>query len=79
VAITKITARAGNAYRSKACTKLCPKNAMAICAATMMIRHRAFGMWVRVFRAKAPLTLLTANQPIPAVIEFSPAGRMFPQ
>jgi hypothetical protein len=36
-------------------------------------------MWVRTFSANAPLTLLTANQPMPAVTEFSPAGSALPQ
>ena len=31
------------------------------------------------FRAKVPLTLLTANQPIPAVSAFTPAGSTLPQ
>ena len=75
----KITARIGKAYRSNACTRLCPKNAMAICTATMMIRQRTLGQPSSVFSANVPLTLFTANQPMPAVTEFSPAGRMFPQ
>ena len=45
----------------------------------MISRHRGLGMCVSVFRANAPLTEFTANQPIPAVIEFSPAGSTFPQ
>ena len=61
------------------CTRLWPKNAMAICSATMMIRQRILGRWVSVFSANVPLTLFTANQPMPAVIEFSPAGSTFPQ
>ena len=36
-------------------------------------------MWVSVFSASAPLTLLTANQPMPATTELIPAGRMLPQ
>ena len=79
VAITKMTASTGNAYRSNACTRLWPKKATAICSTTMITRHRGFGMWVSVFSANVPLTLFTANQPIPAVIEFSPAGSAFPQ
>ncbi len=31
------------------------------------------------FSANVPLTLFTANQPMPAVIEFSPAGSTLPQ
>ena len=72
-------ARMGNAYRSNACTRLCPKNAITICATTMMTRQSGLGRWVSVFRANVPLTLFTANQPMPAVIAFSPAGSTFPQ
>ena len=78
-ATAKMTASTGKAYRSKAYTRLYPKNAIAICTATMMIRQRIFGRWVSVFSANVPPTLFTANQPIPAVIEFSPAGSTFPQ
>ena len=45
----------------------------------MITRQSHLGRWVRVFSAKVPLTLFTANQPIPAVSEFSPAGSTFPQ
>jgi hypothetical protein len=45
----------------------------------MINRQAGFGRWVRVFRANVPLTLLTANQPMPAVSAFSPAGSTFPQ
>ena len=45
----------------------------------MISRHSHLGRWVSVFSANAPLTLLTANQPMPAVIEFSPAGSTLPQ
>ena len=74
-----MTASSGNAYRSNACTRLCPKNAITICATTMMTRHSHLGRWVSVFSANVPLTLFTANQPTPAVIEFSPAGSALPQ
>ncbi len=37
--------------------------------------HSRFGMWVSEFSAKAPLTLLTANQPMPATSELRPAGQ----
>jgi hypothetical protein len=33
---------------------------------------------VREFRASAPLTLLTANQPMPAMTALSPAGSALP-
>ena len=79
VAITKITASTGKAYRSKICTRLWPKKAIEICSATMMIRQRILGQPSSVLRANVPLTLFTANQPMPAVTEFSPAGRMLPQ
>ena len=45
----------------------------------MMSRHSTLGRWVSTFSANAPLTLLTANQPMPAVTEFSPAGSALPQ
>src|SRR6476469_8117028 len=35
-------------------------------------------MLVSEFRARAPLTLLTANQPMPAMIALSPAGSALP-
>ena len=34
---------------------------------------------MREFSASVPLTLFTANQPIPAVMELTPAGRTLPQ
>ena len=36
-------------------------------------------MWVSAFSASAPLTLLTANQPMPATRALIPAGRALPQ
>jgi len=45
----------------------------------MMTRQSTCGRWVSTFSASAPLTLLTANQPMPAVTAFSPAGKMLPQ
>ncbi len=36
-------------------------------------------MWVSAFSASAPLTLFTANQPIPATRALIPAGSMLPQ
>ena len=79
VAITKITASTGKAYRSKTCTRLWPKKAIAIWSTTMMIRQRTLGQCSSVLRANVPLTLFTANQPMPAVMEFSPAGSTLPQ
>ena len=79
-ATTKMIASTGNAYRSKACTRLCPKKAITSCAATTMTRHRPFGQrWYSACSASAPLTLLTANQPMPATSALMPAGRMLPQ
>ncbi len=78
-ATTKMMARTGNAYRSNACTRLCPKNAITSWIATMITRQSGLGRWVRVFSANVPLTLFTANQPIPAVSAFSPAGSALPQ
>src|SRR5450631_4582624 len=58
---------------------LWPKNATASWTTTMIVRHSAFGMCVKVFSANAPLTLLTANQPMPAVTLFNPAGSQLPR
>ncbi len=79
-AMTNTTVSTGNAYRSKACTRLWPKNAITICAMTTMTRHSAFGIPLNsALSANAPLTLFTANQPIPATSELMPAGRMLPR
>ena len=45
----------------------------------MISRQRGLGRCVSVFRANVPLTLFTANQPMPAVTAFSPAGNALPQ
>ena len=45
----------------------------------MISRQSGLGRCVSVFRANVPLTLFTANQPMPAVTAFSPAGNTFPQ
>ncbi len=75
-AMTKMTVRIGNANRSNTCTRLCPKNAMSSCAATTITRQSVVDRLVNsTCRASAPLTLLTANQPIPATSELMPAGR----
>src|SRR5439155_9880401 len=39
----------------------------------------SLGRCVSVLSARAPDTLLTANQPMPAVTDCRPAGRMLPQ
>src|SRR3954471_12770313 len=52
---------------------------MTICASTTMTRHTPFGSEVRALSASVPLTLFTANQPMPAVTALSPAGRMLPR
>src|SRR6478609_4888871 len=52
---------------------------MASIAATTITRHRYLFRPVRAASARPPLTLFTANQPMPAVSEFSPAGRKFPR
>ena len=44
-----------------------------------MSRQSTSGMWVSALRANVALTLFTANQPIPAVTAFSPAGSTLPQ
>ncbi len=41
--------------------------------------HNNTGSRVRVLSANAPLTLFTANQPIPAVRDIRPAGSVLPQ
>ena len=48
-------------------------------AATTSTRQRYLFSPVSAARASPPLTLFTANQPIPAVSELSPAGRKFPR
>src|SRR5262249_9553772 len=78
-AITKTTTKNGNDQRSKMCTKLCPKNATAICNTTMIARHSALGQPSSALSANAPLTLLTANQPTPATSALTPAGKMLPR
>ncbi len=45
----------------------------------MMTRQSLSDQWVRLLSANAPLTLLTANQPMPATAALSPAGRMLPR
>src|SRR6266567_2950910 len=78
-AIRKTTTRNGNATRSNMCTRLCPKNATAICSTTIISRQILLFQPSSAFSANAPLTLLTANQPMPATIELIPAGRMLPR
>ena len=60
--------------RSKACTRLWPKNANTVWISTMIISASSGPMWNRVESANAPLTLLVANQPTPAVTDISTAG-----
>jgi hypothetical protein len=78
-AIAKMTTRTGNAQRSNACTRLWPKNATASSTTTMITRQSFVFQWNSAFSAKAPLRLLTANQPTPATIALMPAGRMLPR
>ena len=78
-AMRKTTTRNGNAQRSNMCTRLWPKNATAICSTTMMSRQSFEFQPSSAFSANAPLTLLTANQPMPATTELMPAGRMLPR
>lgn len=75
----KITARAGNAYLSKAWTKLWPMKPIRISAATTRSRDGSGRSPVRVLSAKAALTLFTANQPTPATRPLAAAGRMLPR
>lgn len=72
------TASAGNAYFSKAWTKLWPMKPITISAATTSNREGSGRSPVSVLSAKAALTLLTANQPTPATSAFTPAGSRFP-
>ena len=46
---------------------------------TTISRHSTSGMWVSALSASAPLTLFTANQPMPATRALIPAGMMLPQ
>ena len=74
----------GSAQRSKTWMKLWPRVAIATCATTM-IRKAIEKCRLRLisppsaWRANAPLTLLTMNQPIVPVNAFRPAGRMLPR
>ncbi len=77
--MTKTTTRNGKTTRSKACRKLWPRKAIAIWATTTISRDSSLGMWVSWLRAKVPLTLLTANQPMPAMIALRPAGSALPK
>ena len=72
--IAKITASTGNAHRSNAWTRLCPKNASPVWITTMSTSASSGPMWNSVDSANAPLTLLVANHPTPAVIDIS-SGR----
>src|SRR3954453_14394484 len=69
----------GKANFSNTWMRLCPNSAMVIWVAAMMSRHSTFGRCVSVLSASAPDTLLTANHPMPAGTDCSPAGRMLPQ
>ena len=77
--IRKITASTGNAIRSNACTRLCPKNATPTCTTTTMTSASTSGIPVSSFNANDALTLLTANHPQPDVIVISPAGSTLPR
>jgi len=64
--------------------KLWPRVAIATCATTMMRKAIENGRLRLIsppsaWRANAPLTLLTMNQPIVPVNAFRPAGRMLPR
>ena len=76
--IAKITASTGNAHRSKACTRLCPKNASAVCTSTINNRASSGAMPNSVDNANAALMLLVANQPTPAVTDISVEGSALP-
>ena len=76
--IAKITASTGNAQRSNAWTRLCPKNASPVWMTTMSTSASSGPMWNSVDSANAPLTLLVANHPTPAVIDISRAGTTLP-
>src|ERR1700746_2612578 len=45
----------------------------------MISRHSGLGQPSSAFSANAPLTLLTANQPMPATTELIPAGKILPR
>ena len=79
IATRKITASTGKANRSKTCTKLWPKKATTTWMPTTISRQTTPGRSVSELSASAPLTLLTANQPIPAITELITAGRALPQ
>ncbi len=75
----KMITSTGKAYRSNMWIRLWPRNATTIWTTTMISRQSTSGMWVRLFSARVPLTLFTANHPIPPVTELTPAGRALPQ
>ena len=78
-AMANTTTRNGNATRSNMCTRLWPKKATATCSSTMISRQIFAFQPSSAFSANAPLTLLTANQPMPATTALRPAGRMLPR
>ena len=78
-AIAKITASTGKVHRSNACTRLCPKKASAGLQQHDDAPAPSSGaMPNSVASANAPLTLLVANQPTPAVTDISTAGTALP-
>jgi len=84
VASANTMPRSGSAQRSKTWMKLWPRVAIATCATTMMRKAIAKCRLTLIspasaWRANAPLTLLTMNQPIVPVKAFRPAGRMLPR
>ena len=65
--------------RSNPWTRLCPKNAKAVCANTTITSASTDGRPNSVLRASAPLTLLVANQPMPHMTVMNAAGTMLPR
>ena len=75
----KTMARYGKATFSNWWMKLCPMNATKTCSSTINTSATWNGKCVSVLKANVPLIVLTANQPMPAVSAFKPAGRKLPR
>src|SRR6202011_1670691 len=79
VAIAKKIASGMKAGRSNTCTRVCRQKATATSTRTITAGDSQDGTPSNADSAKAPLTLLTANHPTPAVMDIRPAGRMLPR
>lgn len=78
-AMRKMITSTGKAYRSNRWIRLWPRVATMSWTTTTISRQSTSGRCVSEFSASVPLTLFTANQPIPATTALIPAGSAFPQ